>query len=98
MIESGNIADCLYSNTDYTTWYIDKLGDLRCEAIHHDGTNYYLYRAFKSGCTDAQAGLLQIKIYEDKATRADVTKYTERLGDAIANAYGFWIPRLKKSA
>ena len=47
MIESGNIRDCLYSDTDYTEWYVDKLGDLRADAIHHDGTNHYLYRAFK---------------------------------------------------
>ncbi len=43
-IESGNIADCLYSDMDYNTWYVDKHGDLRCDAVHHDGTNHYLYR------------------------------------------------------
>ena len=45
-IESGNIRDCLYSDRDieYSTWFVDKLGDLRCEAVHHDGTNYLLYR------------------------------------------------------
>ena len=37
-IPSGNIRDCLFSDTDYTTWYVDKLGDLRCDAVHHDGT------------------------------------------------------------
>ena len=29
MIDSGNIKDCLYSDTDYTEWYVDKYGDLR---------------------------------------------------------------------
>ena len=43
-IPSGNIKDCLYSDTDYTEWYVDKYGDLRADAIHHDGTNHYLYR------------------------------------------------------
>lgn len=42
-IGSGNIRDCLYSDTDYSTWYVDKLGDLRCDTIHHDGTNHYLF-------------------------------------------------------
>ena len=48
-IESGNIRDCLYSDRDimYSTWFVDKLGDLRCEAIHHDGTNHMLYRTYK---------------------------------------------------
>ena len=44
-IPSGNIRDCLYSerDIDYSTWYVDKNGDFRCDAIHHDGTNHYLY-------------------------------------------------------
>jgi hypothetical protein len=25
---------------------VDKLGDLRCDAIHHDGTNHLLYRTY----------------------------------------------------
>ena len=41
MIDSGNITDCLYSDTDYTEWYVDKYGDLRANAVHHDGTNHY---------------------------------------------------------
>ena len=61
-IESGNISDCLYSDTDYSTWYVDKLGDLRCDAIHHDGTNHYLYRTYKDGVRDSQIDLLKEKL------------------------------------
>lgn len=93
MIESGNIKDCLYSDTDYTEWYVDKLGDLRADAIHHDGTNHYLYRAFKDGATSEQIANLQDKIYSGKATRADITRVTKRLGDDIAKVYGFDIPK-----
>ena len=53
-IDSGNIRDCLYSDTDYTTWYVDKCGELRCDAVHHDGTNHYRYRAYRDGVTDEQ--------------------------------------------
>lgn len=42
-IPSGNIRDCLSGGYDYTTWYVDKKGDFRCDDIHHDGTNHYLY-------------------------------------------------------
>lgn len=42
-IPSGNIRDCLYSDYDYTTWYVDRNGDFRCDDTHHDGTNHYLY-------------------------------------------------------
>ena len=97
-IKSGNIRDCLYSSLDYATWYVDRLGDLRCDAIHHDGTNYYLYRAYKPGVRESQIELLKEKLYEGKATRADITRITRRLGDDVAKVYGFSIPRQKQAA
>lgn len=96
-IESGNISDCLYSDTDYSTWYVDKLGDLRCEAIHHDGTNHYLYRVYKDGVRESQIDLLKEKLYRGTATRADITRVTRRLGDDIAKVYGFSIPRQRQA-
>ena len=53
-IPSGNIRDCLYSDTDYSTWYVDRNGDLRCDEIHHDGSNFYLYRAIRPGVSQSQ--------------------------------------------
>lgn len=97
MIESGNIKDCLYSDTDFTEWYVDKYGDLRADAVHHDGTNHYLYRVFKNSITPEQAGRLQDKIYMGKATRADITRVTRRLGDEIAKVYGWNIPKQRTS-
>ena len=96
-IRSGNIRDCLYADTDYSTWYVDKLGDLRCDAVHHDGTNHYLYRAYKDGVRDSQIDLLKEKLYRGIATRADITRVTRRLGDEIAQVYGFSIPRVRQS-
>lgn len=93
MVNSGNIRDCLYSDTDMTEWYVDKNGDLRADAIHHDGTNHYLYRVFKRGVSDAQIENLQNKIYCRRATRTDITRVTQRLGDSIAAVYGFRIPK-----
>ena len=92
-IASGNIRDCLYSDTDYSTWYVDRLGDLRCDAVHHDGTNHYLYRVYKPGVTDAQIDRLKEKIYDGVATRTDVTRITQRLGDDIGKVYGWSFPR-----
>ena len=91
-IESGNIRDCLYSDTDYSTWFVDKNGDLRCDAVHHDGTNHYLYRAYKDGVSDEQIENLKWKIYEGKATRKDITRITRRLGDDIGKVYGWEFP------
>lgn len=93
MIESGNIRDCLYSNCDYNEWYVDRNGDMRCTAVHHDGTNHYLYRVFKDGVTDEQINRLQLKIYNNAATRADITRLTRRLGDEIGKVYGWDFPQ-----
>ena len=93
MIDSGNIKDCLYSDTDMTEWYVDKYGDFRADAVHHDGTNHYLYRVFKDNASTEQIERLQEKIYCGRATRADITRVTRRLGDEIAAVYGFHIPK-----
>ena len=97
-INSGKISDCLYSDTDYATWYVDKLGDLRCDAVHHDGANYYLYRTYKDGVRESQMELLKEKLYRGIATRADITRVTRRLGDDIAKVYGFSISRPQRQA
>lgn len=88
-IKNGNIKDCLYSECDYVTWYVDKLGDMRCDAVHHDGTNHYLYRTYKDGVSDAQIENLKEKIYRGTVTRADITRITHRLGDEIGKVYGW---------
>ena len=93
VVASGNIRDCLYSKMDMAEWYVDKNGDLRADAIHHDGTNHYLYRVFKDGVSETQMENLRDKIYHGKATRADITRLTRRLGDEIAAVYGFDIPK-----
>ena len=96
MIESGNIRDCFFSECDCNEWFVDRLGDLRCTAVHHDGTNRYLYRAVKENVTEEQLGHLQEKIYYGRATRRDITRYTRRLGDEIAAVYGFNIAKKKQ--
>lgn len=96
-IKSGNIRDCLVSDTDYSTWYVDKNGDLRCTAIHHDGTNYYLYRTYKNGVSAEQIENLKWKIYNGKATRADITRLTRRLGDEIGRVYGWEFPQRQRT-
>lgn len=97
-IRSGKISDCLYSAMDYATWYVDRLGDLRCDAVHHDGTNHYLYRAYKDGTRESQIDLLKEKLYCGIATRADITRITRRLGDEIAKVYGFSIQKPRQTA
>ena len=97
-INSGKICDCLYTEMDMCEWYVDNNGDFRADAVHHDGRNHYLYRVYKDNATESQIENLKEKIYEGKATRADITRVTRRLGDEIAAVYGFSIPRQKQIA
>ena len=92
-IESGNIRDCLTLRHDFTTWYVDRLGDLRCDDIHHDGTNHYLYRAFRDGVGEHQRDRLKERIYSGIATRSDIVRLTRRLGDDIGKVYGWRFPK-----
>ena len=85
-----NIRNCLSGTCgDYVTWYVDELGDLRCEDCHHDGTNYYTYRAWKEGVSPLQMENLEWKIYCGKATRKDITRLTRKLGPDVAKVYGW---------
>ena len=94
-ILSGNIRDCLYSENDYTTWYVDKDGDFRCDDVHHDGTNHYLYHVFKDSASDVQREDLLDKIYRGIATPTDIDRVTRRLGDEIGKVYGWDFPHEK---
>lgn len=87
---TDNLNSIFDVGEDYNEWYIDDLGDIRCEAVHHDGTNYYLFRAVKP---HMNTEILENKLYEGTATRRDITQYTERLGDYIGKIYGCKIPR-----
>lgn len=89
MIGSGNIKDCLDSGFANAEWYVDRQGDLRSTAVHHDGRNHYLYRAVRERVPDWKVERLQNRLYEGTASYADIAKVTRRLGDEIAAVYGF---------
>ena len=81
---------------DLGLWNGRHSGDLRCDDVHHDGTNHYLYRVFKNGTTDQQQDNLEEKILSGTATRSDITRVTKRLGDEIGRVYGWDIPSQQK--
>lgn len=92
-LNSHNIKDCLngFGSCDYHEWYVDEHGDLRCTAVHHDGRNYILYRAYRDDITDEQIEEFLDKIYDGEATQEDIDAITRRLGDEIAKVYGWKI-------
>jgi hypothetical protein len=92
---NNNIASCLTSGYD-PVWYVDNNGDFRCHESHHDGTNEILYREFKDISETQKENFLD-KIYNGTVTRHDINRYTRRIGDKIANVYG-WEVRKARTA
>lgn len=90
-LNSYNIKDCLngFDSCEYHEWYVDERGDLRCKAVHHDGTNYILYRTYRDGMTSTQRYDFLDKIYNGTVTQEDIDGATRRLGDEIAAVYGW---------
>ena len=92
-INSGNLRDCLaHTVGDYVTWYVDDQGDLWCRDAHHDGTNLYLYRAWKADVSTTRRLNLLDKVAWNKVTRRDITNCTRPIGTYAADVYG-WIVR-----
>ena len=86
------LSDILHSSCDYAEWYVDREGELRMREIHHDGTNYSVYRKFKPGTTDEQREELLDKIISGKATQEDIDRVTDKLGPVCAAVYGWDFP------
>lgn len=95
-ITSGNIKDCLYSRYDYTTWYVDGYANLRCNDIHHDGTNRYLYRVWKPGINEKCKDVVRCAIRLGSATPTLLSRYTNAIGPYIANVYGWEVRGAEK--
>ena len=92
LIRKTNIADCLCGTCgDDVTWFVDDRGDLNCRDIHHDGTNLYLYRAWRPGMSAERRENFLEKWNRGLATRKDITRYTKRIGNYIADVYGWQV-------
>ena len=89
MIESGNIADCLWDGEcDYCTWYVDRYNDLCFSGAHHDGTNRYLYRELRD-LSDKQMENFLEKLHTGRLTRRDIRRYTTSVGIHVNKVYGW---------
>ena len=84
----NNIADCLYSECDYVTWYCDRY-NFKATCIHHDGTNYLLYRVWKEDVSETQKENFKNAILERKLTPQMISRYTKSLRPYIAEVYGW---------
>ena len=89
MIESGNIADCLWDGEcDYCKWYVDRYNDLCFSGVHHDGRNNYLYRELRD-LSDKQMENFLDKLHTGRLTRRDIRRYTTSVGIHVNKVYGW---------
>ena len=79
------VKNILSSGNDYQDWYCDRY-NVRCEDIHHDGTNSYLYRVAKS---EEQAKRLVQAIAYENMTEEEFRKATKSLRPYVAKVYGW---------
>lgn len=91
-IRDATLADCLDYRYDRAEWYVTKDGDFCGEQVHHDGTNYYVYRKVKDNVTPEQLAELELKLYNNEATREDIDRLTEKLGRRVGVVYGWKFP------
>lgn len=80
-----NVKDILKSDCDYVTWYCDPW-NVRCDAVHHDGTNHYLYRVAKD--RDTALRLID-KVAYGGMTEEQFRKATKSLRPYVAKVYGW---------
>lgn len=78
----SKLSEVFYSDCDYATWGTDSY-DFVGREIHHDGTNHYTYRVLKEELSDTQVDNFLDKIYNGKATKRDITRYTKSLKNTV---------------
>ncbi len=80
-----NVKDILYSSCDYVTWYCD-VHNVRSEQIHHDGTNYIIYRVAKN--KEEAEELVRLVGYCDMSEE-EFRRRTKSLRPYVAKVYGW---------
>ena len=88
LIESGNIRDILYSQTNGMSechWYCDGY-NICCKEAHHDGTNHYTYREIRN--EDNIDRFLEKLYYGKPYSASTLNHYTRSIAKDVARVYG----------
>lgn len=86
IVDSGNIKDILGFTYDCAEFYGDGY-NIRGTEVHHDGTNYYLYRVIRE---DRNIQNLLDDIWDGKEyTMKKLNYYTKSLYKDVAEVYGW---------
>lgn len=90
-IFGSNVAGILQSQCDEAKWYGDGY-NIRGRMMHHDGTNYVLYRVAKDRY---EAERIADKIYSGEIDEAGFRRKTRSLYPYVADVYGWKTRRCK---
>ena len=80
-----NVRNILHSNDDYVTWYCDPY-NVKAEMIHHDGTNYVIYRVARN--KEFAEKLVNMIAYNGM-TEEQFKRATKSLRPYVAKMYGW---------
>lgn len=87
-ILNNNLNSILNSfNCDYKQVWQDRY-NVKSKCIHHDGTNYILFRMLRPGLSYDQLNNFEEKILTGLLTDRDLRKYTVSLNKFIDDIYG----------
>lgn len=84
----GDLLSCA-DNCEYHTFYINEFDNLACNAVHHDGTNYLVYRIFKPEVDEEMICDIEDAICDGKKTVGDLLAMTKPLGPNVRAVYGW---------
>lgn len=79
----GNLKSCfnpMFLDSGFGEYWIDPNGNLCSSEVHHDNTNFYVYRGIKPETTPAQLNRLTKKIISQTVTMRDLGRLTYKLG------------------
>lgn len=88
-IHSGNLKDIFYAQVNGMSdqhWFCDGY-NICCQETHHDGTNYYIYRAIRN--KDNMEGLYEKILNREEVTSSTLNYYTKSLAGVVAKIFGF---------
>ena len=86
VLDSSNLSDVLFTNDgcDYHEFWVED-GEVRGRGVHHDNTNYYVFRALR---TDIDEDLLDI-VVNDVASSEQLYVATRSLAPDVSGVYGW---------
>lgn len=87
-IIGNNVKDILYSDCDFCEWYADAY-NIKSKMIHHDGTNYIIYRMLKNNLSIEQKDNFFDALYNGRCNNRMLSYYTQSILPLVKKVYGW---------